>query len=828
MMDIDREQKGVVSVMSFFEEMSQRAFEELAKGKQVLENKYRNQKEKDDSIMDADYRVIEEDVHTVENDEIDEKTVIDVEDVDVSHMDSSPRVIYVAPTEETVEETSTGRQRRDVNLNLKFDENCSLTKEQQELLTNIGNMPEASMDDVVAKGCAWMCYQHGTQLRKEPVSFQLGYIKKALTEFHEQMDVYDHGHFDAWKENEKNNPLDGFSDVSAESDKIVTVDMSDYDVDKITVQHVQQEEEKQEVEESLPMIQIIQKDKVDKQELAVLPEPGQDGFHSQFSGMKQHGKDGMVHYDGVLGSFDYNPKEFQLQVVRVEADEFGNPPDYFPILKYIGDEVDGKNIQIPEGLRDGSFMFEGNETLTSQPKLPSSLTCGVGMFKDCKNMMTASVTLPSGLEDASFMYAGCSRLCRGPVVLPPKLRDATAMFANDVNLGNTPKILQGLEYADSMFVNCETLKKKPKFPHSVKVADYATVGCTGIDETEQAKALKAQNKAMERFEKQQNRKSMGDHLGRVFSMCMQVHALHKSGSNLFMAMLGAYVARKTGRFTRDMAGGWAALYSGNKSNFNQSMMYASRQNAKAREQKRQEKMEKNMEIFKATDGVRKTSSKGDRQMYENGQRAMAGHYFEKVHREGYVVSKKQHEAARMDATELKDMMHLREEAGTLSSKTKSYYAKYAVELVSNQAAYYKGAYAEIQNPKSQVKNKQAAMSGLETVSVQDMDLLLNTVRDLQKEHHFMNERQLQTMVSVVKETPYANTKEFQNFVHDMQSDMVGRFQSSQMEHENASDVYRQKAQKSAAARSDRAAGMDAMYGDKFQEHQTETEESLSM
>ena len=828
MMDIDRKQKGVVSVMSFFEEMSQRAFEELAKGKQALENKYRNQKEKDDFIMDADYRVIEEDVHTVENDEIDEKTVIDVEDVDVSHMDSSPRVIYVAPTEQTVEETSTGRQRRDVNLNLKFDENCSLTKEQQELLTNIGNMPEASMDDVVAKGCAWMCYQHDTQLRKEPVSFQLGYIKKALTEFHEQMDVYDHGHFDAWKENEKNHPLEGFSDVSVESDKIVTVDMSKYDVDKITVQQIQQEEEKPEVEESLPMIQIIQKDTVDKQELAVLPEPGYDGFHEQFSGTQRHGKNGMVHYDGVLGSFDYNPKEFQLQVVRVEADEFGNPPDYFPVLKYIGDEVDGKNIHIPEGLRDGSFMFEGNETLTSQPKLPSSLTCGVGMFKDCKCMMTASVTLPSGLEDASFMYAGCSHLCRGPVVLPPKLRDATAMFANDVNLGNTPKILPGLEYADSMFVNCETLKKKPKFPHSVKVADYATVGCTGIDETEREKALKAQNKAMEKFEKKQNRKSMGDHLGRVFSMCMQVHALHKSGSNLFMAMWGAYMARKTGNFTRDMAGGWAALYGGNKSNFNQSMMYASRQNAKAREQKRQEKMEKNMEIFKATDGVRKTSSKGDRQMYENGQRAMAGHYFEKVHREGYVASRKQHEAARMDATELKDMMHLREEAGTLSSKTKSYYAKYAVELVSNQAAYYKGAYAEIQSPKSQVKNKQAAMSGLETVSVQDMDLLLNTVRDLQKEHHFMNERQLQTMVSVVKETPYAKTKEFQSFVQDMQADMVGRFQSSQMKHENVSDVYRQKAQKSATKRSDRAAGMDAMYEDKFQEHQTETEESLSM
>ena len=58
--------------------------------------------------------------------------------------------------------------------------------------------------------------------------------------------------------------------------------------------------------------------------------------------------------------------------------------------------------------------------------------------------------------------------------------------------------------------------------------------------------------------------------------------------------------------------------------------------------------------------------------------------------------------------------------------------------------------------------------------------------------------------------------------------MVGRFQSSQMKHENVSDVYRQKAQKSATKRSDRAAGMDAMYEDKFQEHQTETEESLSM
>lgn len=106
--------------------------------------------------MDADYRVIEEDVHTVENDEIDEKTVIDVEDVDVSHMDSSPRVIYVAPTEEPVAETSSVHERVYVNPNLKFDENCSLTKEQQELLTNIGNMPETSMDDVVARvvlGC---------------------------------------------------------------------------------------------------------------------------------------------------------------------------------------------------------------------------------------------------------------------------------------------------------------------------------------------------------------------------------------------------------------------------------------------------------------------------------------------------------------------------------------------------------------------------------------------------------------------------------------------------------------------------------------------------
>lgn len=708
----------------------QRGQEEIAKGRQNLEAKYRDMKNKAEDVIDGDYTEVKEEDVGEDND------IIDVEAVDVSESGNVPHVIYVEPAEKKVETTGINSEEVETN---PLNDSCD-----ESILNQ-------------------------TQRKPEP-----------------------------------------------------DVDMQ------------------------LPAIKIIEKDTTNKQELALVPDAWQDGWHEQFSGRRQMDEDGMVHYQGVLGKFAYDPSEFQLQVVRVDADEFGNPPTSFPILKYIGKEVDGANIHVPEGLVDGSFMFEGNHDLTSQPKLPSSLESGFGMFKDCKNMQLASSVLPSKLQDGAFMYAGCTNLLRGPMVLPKSLKDSTAMFANDVNLSNTPKMVSGLEYADSMFVNCESLTKKPKFPSTTKVTDFATVGCTGIDDTERERAIKAQEKAAQKFERKQNKKSIGDHLGSALSMCMQVHALHKSGSNMFAAMYGAYMARKAGRFSRDMAGGWKVLYKYDKSNFSQMMMLTSQQNARKKRQRNMERVNENMEIFAATDGVRKMSSKGDRKMYENGARAMAGNYFEKVDKFGYMVSKKQLTAARMDCEELKNNMVLRENAGTLSAKAKTYYAKQTIELVSNQVAYFKGADAELSKRGSQVNDKNASMKGLAKVSVENMRELTQTVHELQNQYHFMNERQLQTMVSLMKDTPYGKSKEFQEFVNNMQTDMVGRYQSVQADRTTQSDIYRRKGEKMSQAQSteqdstgsfaqsnenqtqDRAASMDAEYGTKFDQQQDRSDQGLSL
>ena len=134
----------------------------------------------------------------------------------------------------------------------------------------------------------------------------------------------------------------------------------------------------------------------------------------------------IVHYEGVLGSFDYNTRDFELSYYRTVQN--GNEINV-PVLRYRGDDgyrsvtdgtehgvTDGKYITIPEGLEIADYMFAGT-SIETMPDISacSTLKSAHCMFKDCKNMTYAcesaldadgNLKYPSNLEDISWIFAG--------------------------------------------------------------------------------------------------------------------------------------------------------------------------------------------------------------------------------------------------------------------------------------------------------------------------------------------------------------------------------------------------------------------------------------
>ena len=109
------------------------------------------------------------------------------------------------------------------------------------------------------------------------------------------------------------------------------------------------------------------------------------------------------HYEGYLGTFDYDPEQFELQIAKTEANQYG-PASEREVLRYVGKEVDGNKIHIPEGIKNGEMMFAETNIVTP-PKLPESLESGLGMFMGCKNLTRPNDHFPAALKEAPFMYA---------------------------------------------------------------------------------------------------------------------------------------------------------------------------------------------------------------------------------------------------------------------------------------------------------------------------------------------------------------------------------------------------------------------------------------
>ena len=458
---------------------------------------------------------------------------------------------------------------------------------------------------------------------------------------------------------------------------------------------------------------------------------------------------GMMHYSGVLGMFDYDPKEFNLRLVCTEG-KTPDDPEFaeFPILAYVGKETDGSKIKIPEGLVDGSMMFAENKDLKSIPELPSSMKIGFAMFRNCENATRMeNPVLPDGFRDGQFMFSDCKNLRKGPNVIPSSMRDGTAMFLNCENIRNTPKFEEGILCTDMMLANCKSLHKKPELPDSVMFNDYMTYGCSNIDVSEKAKSMEKTELRQEEFDSKMDRKSFGSRVGSVFSAVMQYHYLRTRKYSIVNAFLTTREKRKEGTFSKDMSSGWKALYNTNKKGLGGVIVRNLANSTEKHETAARQNIKNQKERFSSLNRVYKEGSSADYLFYNKGSQD-AVKKLDRLGKTGYVMGTDIYADTmnRLDALE----ESMREEAskGTLSFHKKKEFAYEMIELMSNQESYYKGA--------ENVAVTTSARRGLNMVNKANMSAILDKTAELQSEFQFMNERQLDVLAQSASATSYAN------------------------------------------------------------------------
>lgn len=108
----------------------------------------------------------------------------------------------------------------------------------------------------------------------------------------------------------------------------------------------------------------------------------------------------LMHYEGELGSFDYNSRDFELTMHDVEDGTS------VPTLHYIGDNKGLKNVYGQEG--------RGNVVKGSKIKIPEGITSCDYMFEDCK--ITSVPELPKSVVSTNNMLKGCQSLSESEIV----------------------------------------------------------------------------------------------------------------------------------------------------------------------------------------------------------------------------------------------------------------------------------------------------------------------------------------------------------------------------------------------------------------------------
>lgn len=171
-------------------------------------------------------------------------------------------------------------------------------------------------------------------------------------------------------------------------------------------------------------------------------------------------------------------------------------------LKYIGTQTDGSMIQVPDGLVDGTQLFE-QSGLTSGAVLPDSLRIMNNMYMGCADMTDPGVIpagvvsmdgayaytgikeapeLPDSVTHANFAFDHCKDLERCGN-LPENLKEADCMFAWNTSLQELPEELpEALTNMDGFACGCASLKHPPKTGRNVKNMANAYAGAVMLEE----------------------------------------------------------------------------------------------------------------------------------------------------------------------------------------------------------------------------------------------------------------------------------------------------------------------------------------------------------
>lgn len=182
-----------------------------------------------------------------------------------------------------------------------------------------------------------------------------------------------------------------------------------------------------------------------KYESIQLGPDGEDGVITVSKSNKNHN-----HYEGVLGSFDYDPKKWAFGYKTV-YDSIGGESvsTEIPIMRYIGNVNSGdknNNAIVPEGLKSLDYSFEGLTNMRFAGPVPSSVESMHCAYKDCVNLEglnrvaegrkesffchiwpgnwgdgiavgsiiketdRGSSNLPDNVKDLSYCFSGCTSL----------------------------------------------------------------------------------------------------------------------------------------------------------------------------------------------------------------------------------------------------------------------------------------------------------------------------------------------------------------------------------------------------------------------------------
>lgn len=111
------------------------------------------------------------------------------------------------------------------------------------------------------------------------------------------------------------------------------------------------------------------------------------------------------HYEGTLGTFDYDSKEWGIHTKTITSKD-GMFKTEIPVLRYIGKATAGNDVEIPDGVKCLDYTFEGNTKLETVPYIPDSVESAHAAFMGCKSITRASKDAKEGEHQGGFDLAG--------------------------------------------------------------------------------------------------------------------------------------------------------------------------------------------------------------------------------------------------------------------------------------------------------------------------------------------------------------------------------------------------------------------------------------